>query len=55
MMRQYLAIKREVPAGAIVMFRLGNFRLRGKTIASEWISCDKGNASGASVKQKIKS
>lgn len=25
MMRQYLAIKREVPAGAIVMFRLGDF------------------------------
>ena len=23
MMRQYLAIKREVPVGAIVMFRLG--------------------------------
>ena len=25
MMRQYLAIKREVPTGAIVMFRLGDF------------------------------
>ena len=25
MMRQYLAIKREVPPGAIVMFRLGDF------------------------------
>ena len=25
MMRQYLAIKREVPEGAIVMFRLGDF------------------------------
>ena len=25
MMRQYLAIKREVPVGAIVMFRLGDF------------------------------
>ena len=25
MMRQYLAIKREVPSGAIVMFRLGDF------------------------------
>ena len=25
MMRQYLAIKREVPQGAIVMFRLGDF------------------------------
>lgn len=24
---------------------IGNFRLRGKTIASEWISCDKGDAS----------
>ncbi|HBO98926.1 MAG TPA: hypothetical protein DD637_03690, partial [Verrucomicrobia bacterium] len=25
MMRQYLAIKREIPAGAILMFRLGDF------------------------------
>ena len=25
MMRQYLALKREIPQGAILMFRLGDF------------------------------